>query len=166
MKEHAVIINSFSKKFSMTGWRIGYAAAPLELISVMTKLQENMVACAPLPSQYAAIEALSGEFDDSKRMRDGFRHRRDILIAEINKIDRLKCNKPRGTFYALVNIKETGLDDVDFTYRLLEKKHVAVVPGVTYGDCCSGYIRLAYTMDEDRIREGIKRIKEFTEELG
>lgn len=165
MKDHAVIINSFSKKFSMTGWRIGYTAAPKKLVTAMTKLQENMVACAPLPSQYAAICALETELDATENMRKGFEKRRNVFVNGINKIDKLNCKFPQGTFYAFVNIKDTGLSSVDFAYQLVEKKHVAVVPGITYGDCCEGYIRVAYTMDEDKINEGIKRIKEFVDEL-
>lgn len=165
MKDNAVIINSFSKKFSMTGWRIGYTAAPEKLVNAMTKLQENMVACAPLPSQYAAIAALEKENDDVEIMRQGFQKRRDILVDGINKIEKLSCKKPQGTFYAFVNIKKTGMSCVDFAFQLVEKKHVAVVPGITYGDCCEGYVRMAYTMEEDKIREGIKRIKEFIEEI-
>lgn len=166
MKEHSVIINSFSKKYSMTGWRIGYTAASAELVNAMTMLQENMVSCAPLPSQYAAICALETESDATEQMRQGFQERRDVLVTEINKIDKLHCRKPQGTFYAFVNIKETGLSSVDFAFRLVESKHVAVVPGITYGDCCEGYIRIAYTVNEDKIYEGVRRIKEFVEELG
>lgn len=165
MKEHSVIINSFSKKFSMTGWRIGYALAPKNHIEAMTKLQENIVACAALPSQYAAIKALTEENDECEKMRLGFQERRDVLIEGINSIPKLKCKPPKGTFYAFVNIRETGMTSVEFAYELLEKKHVAVVPGVTYGDCCEGYVRFAYTMDIVKIKEGIERIKEFTEEL-
>ena len=164
MKDHAVIINSFSKRYSMTGWRIGYTAAPGELVGAMTRLQENMVACAPLPSQYAAICALEADSDATEKMREGFKNRRDVFIDGINKIDKLSCRAPQGTFYAFVNIKKTGLSSVDFAYQLLEKKHVAVVPGITYGDCCEGYVRIAFTVDEDKIREGVKRIKEFIEE--
>ena len=165
MKNNAVIINSFSKKFSMTGWRIGYTAAPAELIKAMTMLQENMVSCAPLPSQYAAICALNKESDATERMRKGFQKRRDVLVEEINKIEKLHCREPQGTFYAFVNIKDTGMSSVDFAFRLVEEKHVAVVPGITYGDCCEGYIRIAYTMNDDKIREGVRRIKEFVDEL-
>lgn len=165
MKEHTVVINSCSKEFSMTGWRLGYAAAPRELVSNMTKLQENIVACASLPSQYAAIKAFSTEIPELEDMRKGFESRRNALVNGINKIDKLSCKLPKGTFYAFVNISETGLGSVDFAYRLLEKKQVAVVPGVTYGDRYDGYIRIAYTMNEDKIVEGVKRIKEFADEL-
>ncbi len=165
IKDNLVVINSCSKKYSMTGWRLGYAAAPAELIANMTKLQENIVACASLPSQYAAIEAFKDSTDDTEKMRLGFLNRRNILVEGINKIKNLSCKYPKGTFYAFVNIKDTGLDSITFAYNLLEQKQVAVVPGITYGESCDDHIRIAYTVDEDKIIEGIKRIKEFVEEL-
>lgn len=165
MKEYAVIINSCSKKYAMTGWRLGYAAAPAKLIENMAKFQENIAACAALPSQYAAIEAFKGDDSETERMRKGFEKRRNILIGNINKIDKLSCKYSKGTFYALVNIKKTGMGSEEFAYKLLERKQVAVVPGITYGQCCEGYIRLAYTMDEDKIIQGVNRIKEFVDEM-
>ena len=165
MRERAVIVNSCSKEFAMTGWRLGYAAAPGELVANMTKLQENIIACAPLPSQYAAIEAFKADMPELADMRRGFENRRNVLVNGINKIDSLKCRLPKGTFYAFVNISGTGLNSVDFAYRLLDRKQVAVVPGVTYGDRYDNYIRIAYAMDENKIIEGVKRIKEFTEEI-
>lgn len=165
MKENAVIVNSFSKKFSMTGWRIGYLAGDAELVKTMTKLQENMVACAPLPSQYAAINALKTDSKITDEMVAVFKKRRDILVNEISGIKGLKCNIPQGTFYLLVDIGSTGMSSVDFAYELLRKKHIAVVPGITYGECCEGYVRLAYTISEEKIIAGMARLKEFIEEL-
>lgn len=165
IKEHVVVINSCSKKYSMTGWRLGYAAAPKELIANMTKLQENIAACASLPSQYAAIEAFSNCEEAAEKMRIGFNHRRDVLLQELADCDKLSCKSAKGTFYALVNIKKTNMSSEEFAYKLLDKKQVAVVPGITYGACCEGYIRIAYTMNEEKIREGVKRIKEFVNEL-
>lgn len=166
MKDYTVLINSCSKKFSMTGWRVGYVAAPHELIACMTKFQENIVACASLPSQYAAIEAFSADDSIADNILSGFKNRRRVFIDGINKINKLSCKYPKGTFYAFVNIKETGMGSVDFAYRLLESKQVAVVPGITYGECCEGYIRAAYTIDESEITEGLQRISEFIKELG
>lgn len=165
VKDNVVIINSCSKKYSMTGWRLGYAAVPKELAANMTKLQENIVACASLPSQYAAIAAFGGDDKATEKMREGFEKRRNVFVDGINKIPKLHCKKPKGTFYALVNIKETGLNSVDFAYKLLDEQHVAVVPGITYGDCCEGYVRIAYTMDEEKITEGISRIEKFIKNL-
>lgn len=163
MRENAVVINSCSKEFSMTGWRLGYAAAPRELVGNMTKLQENIVACAPLPSQYAALKAFSTHIPELKKMRAGFEARRNLLVNGINAIDGLACGLPKGAFYAFVNISKTGMDCVDFAYRLLEEKQVAVVPGVAYGEKYGGFVRIAYTMDEDEISEGLARIREFVE---
>lgn len=163
--DRLVVINSCSKRFAMTGWRIGYAAAPSCLIQNMTKLQENIVACAPLPSQYAAIAAFSDENGESKILCEGYKKRRNLLVDGINNIQGLSCKMPKGTFYAFVNIKGTGLSDIDFAYKLLDKKHVAVVPGVTYGKCCEGFVRIAYTVNETLIKEGLRRIEEFVNEL-
>ena len=164
MKERTVIINSLSKEFCMTGWRLGYAAAPAELISAMTMFQENIAACAPLPSQYAAIEALRHP-EYSKGMIEEFTRRKDSLIKEVSKIKGIKVNIPQGTFYAMLNIKSTGLKSEEFAYTLLEKEQVAVVPGITYGECCEGFIRIAFTLEISKIEEGIQRIKRFIEEL-
>lgn len=165
MKDNAVIINSCSKKFSMTGWRVGYAAAPAELVGCMAKFQENIAACASLPSQYAAIEAIKNESQEVEMMRNGFERRRNILVEGINGIDGLSCKCSKGTFYVLVNIKATKMDSVTFAYRLLEEQKVAVVPGITYGKCCDGYVRIACTMDECKIQEGIRRIETFINSL-
>ena len=165
IKDNVVIIDSCSKKYSMTGWRIGYVAAPRELIAAMTKLQENVAACASLPSQYAAIAALSGDDAVTEELKCGFEKRRDVLIEEIRKIKELSCNIPKGTFYAFINIKTLGIGSEEFAYALLESKQVAVVPGITYGQCCEGYIRIAFTLNEDKIKDGIKRIAEFCAEV-
>lgn len=165
MKDHAVIINSCSKRFSMTGWRVGYLAGPAELVTNMPKLQENIAACVTVPAQYAAIKALGGDDSASEAMRDGFEKRRNVLIKGINAVDKLSVNSPKGTFYTMVNIKKTGMKSEEFAYALLEKEQVAVVPGITYGDACEGYIRIAFTMNEDKIEEGVRRIRRFVESL-
>ena len=165
MKEHAVVINSCSKRYSMTGWRVGYLAGPAELVTNMPKLQENIAACVTVPSQYAAIKALSSDDTEPDRMREGFEKRRNVLVKGINSIDKLSVRSPKGTFYAMVNIKETGMTSEEFAYALLEKEQVAVVPGITYGDACEGYVRIAFTMNEDKIEEGVRRMKRFVESL-
>lgn len=165
MRERTVLVNSLSKEFCMTGWRIGYVLAPKELIGVMTKLQENVCACAPLPSQYAAIEALSGKEDYSKDMVDIFTSRRNILYSGLSKIPGLYCNKPEATFYMMVDVSATGLCSYDFCCKLLETVHVACVPGIAYGNSCDRYIRIAFTLDENKIKEGVARIAKFMEGL-
>lgn len=165
MKERTLYINSLSKEFCMTGWRIGYALGPTEIITAMTKLQENVAACAPLPSQYAAMEALRLDKDYSANMASIFAKRRDALVEEIQKCDKLHAIVPDATFYMMVNIKETGMNSVDFAYSLLKHAHVAVVPGITYGKICDTYIRIAFTLDEDLIREGVRRIVKYVNSL-
>ena len=165
MRERTILINSLSKEFCMTGWRIGYVLAPEEVIATMTKLQENVCACAPLPSQYAAIEALNGKGDYSSHMVETFRRRRDLLVDGIHKIPRLSCNTPEATFYLMVNISQTSMSSEQFAIELLKAVHVALVPGITYGQNCDKYVRIAFTLDEEKIKEGIRRIHKFMESL-
>ena len=165
MRERTILVNSLSKEFCMTGYRIGYVLAPEEVVAAMTKLQENVAACAPLPSQYAAIKALSGEEDYSADMVNIFTSRRNLLATELGKSKKLKCTAPEATFYMMVDISSTGMKSIDFCYALLRAKHVAAVPGVTYGNCCDNYIRIAFTIGEEKIVEGARRIVEFADSL-
>ena len=165
MRERTILINSLSKEFCMTGWRIGYALAPKEIIACMTKLQENVAACAPLPSQYAAIEALSGNENYSGQMIKIFTHRRNLLVKGISSIPLLSCSSPEATFYLMVNIAQTGMKSEEFAIKLLQSVQVAVVPGVAYGQSCDDYIRIAFTLDETKINEGIKRIQSYIKQL-
>lgn len=165
MRERTILVNSLSKEFCMTGWRIGYVLAPEIVISTMTKLQENVCACAPLPSQYAAIEALSGKGDYSLHMVETFRKRRDLLVKGIREIPGLSCNAPEATFYLMVNISQTGMNSEEFAIALLKTVHVALVPGIAYGQSCDKYVRIAFTLDEEKITEGLRRIRKFMESL-
>ena len=165
MRERTILVNSLSKEFCMTGWRIGYVLAPSEVIATMTKLQENIVACAPLPSQYAAIEALSGKEDYSANMKQIFTKRRDILVQGIQSIERLKCTPPDATFYLMVDITDTGMKSEEFAFSLLKAVQVAVVPGITYGKSCDNYVRIAFTLSEEKIIEGVSRIRSFIKQL-
>jgi len=165
MRERTILINSLSKEFCMTGYRIGYVLAPEEIIAAMTKLQENVCACAPLPSQYAAIKALSSDEDYSKNMVDIFTERRNTLFEGLSKIEKFGVKAPEATFYMMVDISKTGMDSIDFCYALLRGAHVAAVPGVTYGQCCNHYIRIAFTLDLEKIKEGARRITEFVNRI-
>lgn len=165
MRERTVLVNSLSKEFCMTGYRIGYVLAPSEVIAAMTKLQENVAACTPLPSQYAAIKALGSEEDYSKNMVRIFTERKQCIIDGIRQINGLTCREPDATFYVMVDISSTGMKSVEFAMALLQKQHVAVVPGRTYGQCCDHYVRIAFTRDIDYIKEGLARIRNFMEEL-
>ena len=163
MKKRLVLINSFSKTYSMTGWRIGYAAAPKELIEKMTAFQENIFSCAPMPSQYAAAEALNGPQDYTNYLVKQFEKRRNILVDGLNSIKGIHCIKPQGTFYAFANIKKIETSSVAFALDLLDKVQVALVPGVTYGKAGEGYVRIAFTVREERLKEAIERLKHYVE---
>lgn len=165
MRDRTVVINSLSKEFCMTGWRVGYVLASRDIVANMTKMQENICACAPLPSQHAAIEALGGREDYSANMKSIFAERRDVLAEGINSINGLSCIPPDATFYLMVDISRTGMKSFDFACKLLEEVHVAVVPGVTYGQSCDNYIRMAFTLNIDRIRQGVMRMAQFMKQF-
>ena len=165
MRERTILVNSLSKEFCMTGYRIGYVLGPSEIITAMTKLQENVAACAPLPSQYAAIEALGSTEDYSKDMVQIFTERKECIMESISAIDGLTCREPDATFYLMVDISSTGMNSVDFAIALLKSQHVAVVPGITYGKCCDHYVRIAFTRELDYIRKGVHHIGEFMRSL-
>lgn len=165
MRERTVLINSLSKEFSMTGYRLGYVLGPEEIIAAMTKIQENVAACAPLPSQYAGIEALSGREDYSKNMVDVFTRRMNVLYDGLKDLPKIKCFRPEATFYMMIDISATGMTSIEFAHSLLKNSRVAVVPGIAYGKSCDKYIRIAFTIEEDKIREGTKRIASFVNSL-
>ncbi len=160
MRDRTILVDSLSKKFAMTGWRLGWAVGPKELVAAMTKMQENVAACAPLPSQYGAIEALKDDTDVAY-IRNTFVRRRDLIFQKINECPRLSALKPAATFYIFVNIRETGLKSLDFALKLLESQHVAVVPGVTYGKAYDDYVRIAFTHDVSVLSEACERIRRF-----
>jgi aspartate/methionine/tyrosine aminotransferase len=160
-KEDIVIINSFSKQFAMTGWRVGYVVADERFINEVVKFQQNIAVCVATPNQYAAIEAITNTEKYAGGIKDVFQKRRDVLIRELNKIDKLKFQAPAGTFYAFIDISKTGMNSKFFCFDLLEKQHVAVIPGVAFGEAFDNYIRLAFTVKEGRIIEGIERIKHY-----
>lgn len=159
-KKRTVLIDSLSKEYSMTGWRIGYAYGPKEIIANMVKFQENVAACANVSSQYALIEAYTKQISN-RYILEEFQKRRDFLFEEISKIDLLRPLKPKGTFYMFINIEKTQLKSEEFAYKLLEKEHVAVVPGKAYGDMYDDYIRLAFTHDVSKLKEAVRRLNHF-----
>lgn len=160
-KKGVVIINSFSKEFAMTGWRVGYVVAEEEFINTVVKFQQNIAVCVSTPNQYAAIEAITNKDKYASGIKDVFHKRRNVMTKELSKIDKLKFQAPAGTFYAFIDISTTGLDSKTFCFSLLEKQHVAVIPGVAFGEAFDSYIRLAFTLNEDKIIEGINRIQDF-----
>ncbi len=164
MKERCVLINGFSKTFSMTGWRLGYACGPAELIKEITKIHQYAIMCAPTTSQYAAIEALRSCDEAVEEMRDEYDARRKIIVKGFNSLG-LDCREPKGAFYAFPCIKSTGLSSEEFCERLLYSKKVAVVPGNAFGDSGEGFVRASYCYSIDHIKEALERIGEFLEEL-
>ena len=160
MEDKTILIDSCSKRFAMTGWRIGFAVGPEQIISRMTKMQENVAACAALPSQYAAIRAYSEDYDYSY-IRNEYERRRNVLYNGLCSIQGIKPIKPEATFYCFTDISETGLGCEEFSYLLLKEGHVAVVPGIAYGNQYCNYIRIAFTQKEEQLILALQRIKEM-----
>lgn len=164
MQERCIVINGFSKTYSMTGWRLGYALGPKEIIEQMTKLHQFAIMSAPTTSQYAAIDALRNGSDDIRKMREDYDMRRRYTVHGFREIG-LDCFEPKGAFYVFPCIKSTGLTSEEFAEKLIKSKRVAVVPGNAFGDCGEGFIRVSYCYSIGNIKEAIKRIGEFVKEL-
>ena len=165
MKERCVVINGFSKTYSMTGWRLGYALGPDPVIKQMTKLHQFAIMSAPTNSQYAAIEALKNGDGDIEKMRESYDMRRRFTVNAFREIG-LDCFEPEGAFYLFPCIKSTGLTSEEFCEKLILSKRVAVVPGNAFGDCGEGFIRVSYCYSIDNIKEAVRRVGEFIKELG
>lgn len=164
MKERTIVINGFSKTYSMTGWRLGYALAPAPIIEQMTKLHQFAIMSAPTNSQYAAIEALRNGDKDIEKMREDYDMRRKFTVNAFRKIG-LDCFEPEGAFYVFPCIKSTGLTSDEFAEKLIMSKRVAVVPGTAFGECGEGFIRVSYCYSIENIKKAIDRIEEFINEL-
>lgn len=164
MRERTLVINGFSKRFAMTGWRVGWALAPEPLISSMTQMTENIVACAPLPSQYAALEALSERTDESGILRE-FQLRRDCVLDELSRLPEITCCGIPATFYAFLNVSGSGLTGEEFALKLLREKQVALVHGSAYGGSAyRDFVRIAFTVDCGKLRQAFAKIREFLAE--
>ena len=164
MRERTIVINGFSKAYAMTGWRLGYAMGPKEIIAMMTKLHQFCIMSAPTTAQYAAIEALKNGDNDILHMREQYNMRRRLVVGTLNRIG-LTCFEPKGAFYAFPCIKSTGLSSEDFCKELLHKKHVALVPGTAFGSCGEGYVRLSYSYSLKHLKKALALIEEFVNEL-
>ena len=164
MRERTVVINGFSKAYAMTGWRLGYALGPAEIIEMVTKLHQFCIMSAPTTAQYAAIEALRNGDEDIEKMRDEYDMRRRLVVGSLNEMG-LETFTPEGAFYAFPCIRSTGLSSEDFCTRLLRSKHVALVPGSAFGESGEGYVRLSYSYSIKHLKEALKLIKEFITEL-
>lgn len=165
MKERCILIDGFSKAYAMTGFRLGYAAAPKEVIEIMTKLVENVLSSVNEGVQWGGVAALQGSQDCVDKMKDEYRKRREIIIEGLNDIPGISCIPPKGAFYAFANIKKLGLSSREFAIKLLQDQHVVVVPGNGFGEGGEGFIRLSYATSEETIKEGLKRIRTFAEGL-
>lgn len=164
MRERTVLINGFSKGFAMTGWRLGFIAAPKDLAAAMLKIHQYTMMCAPTMAQYAAIEALQNGADDVEQMRKSYRQRRNFFVQSLNEIG-LTCHMPGGAFYAFPSIQSTGMTSEQFAERLLLEEKVAVVPGHVFGASGEGYIRCSYASSLEQLQEAIRRMKRFLERL-
>ncbi len=164
MKERTILINGFSKAYAMTGWRLGYACGPKEIIKQMTKIHQFAIMCAPTTSQYAAIEALKNGDADVLEMRQAYNQRRRYLIDAFKKMG-LECFEPYGAFYVFPSIKEFGMTSEEFATKFLTEEKVAVVPGTAFGECGEGYLRISYAYSLETLKIAIKRLENFISRL-
>ncbi len=164
MRERTVVINGFSKSYAMTGWRLGYACGPEEIIRQMTKIHQFAIMCAPTTSQCAAIEALKNGDDDVERMRESYDERRRYLVARLNEMG-LHTFEPEGAFYVFPCIKQFGLTSDEFATRLLKEQKVAAVPGSAFGDSGEGFLRISYAYSLENLKKALDRIEIFVEGL-
>jgi len=160
MKERTILVGGFSKTYAMTGWRIGYAAAPREVIASMTKIHQYTMMCAPTMAQVAATEALKSGEDSATEMVEEYNRRRLIIVKGLNNIG-LPCFEPKGAFYAFPSIKGTGMTSEEFAEKLLVEEKVAAVPGSAFGRCGEGYIRCCYATSLADIEEALSKMKRF-----
>jgi len=164
MKERTIVINGFSKSYAMTGWRLGYAAGPADIIKQMTKLHQFSIMCAPTNSQYAAVEALKNGDSDVEMMAEAYDQRRRFLLHELRRIG-LECFEARGAFYVFPCIKSTGMTSEEFATRLLQEEKIAVVPGTAFGDSGEGYLRISYAYSIEKIKQALERIERFVNKI-
>jgi len=165
MKERTIVINSTSKTFSMTGWRIGYAVGPAHLIQYLNKVHQNMSTCASSFAQVGAAYAFKHEKSFTGNMVEEFHKRRDIVIDGLSKIDKIQFVVPKGAFYIFPRIKDLNMSSLEFCNRLLDETGIAVVPGNAFGDSGEGFIRIAYAQSQEQLKEAMVILKEFVEKL-
>jgi len=163
VKNRTVISNSFSKTYSMTGWRIGYTAGPSEVIDAIGRLQDHMTSNPTSIAQMAALEAVRGPQDSIKTMIMAFDERRRLMVRRLNEMSNIQCEMPQGAFYTFPNIESTGLTSMEFAKRLLDEEHVAVIPGIGFGS--DGNVRLTYATSTQEIERGMDRMEKFCSRL-
>ncbi|WP_223594221.1 aminotransferase [Neobacillus bataviensis] len=165
MYDRTILINGFSKGFAMTGWRLGFLAAPAPFVEVMLKIFQYTTMCAPTMLQHGAIEALRNSYHDVETMKRSYRRRRNFVVQTLNKIG-LDCHIPGGAFYVFPSIKATGLTSEQFAEQLLMQERVAVVPGHVFGESGEGYVRCSYATSMAQLQEALKRMQRFLESKG
>lgn len=164
MRERTVIINGYSKAYAMTGWRMGYALGPVEILSVMTRIHQYAIMCTPTTSQYAALEATRHGDEDIKTMKVAYNQRRRFLVERLNSMG-LPCFEPLGAFYVFPSIEKTGMTSMEFANALLKEQKVAVVPGTAFGDCGEGFLRVSYAYSIENLRIAMDRIEVFMKQF-
>lgn len=164
MKERTIFLHGFSKAFAMTGWRVGYACGPQNVIDAMMKIHQYAIMCAPTMAQAAALEALKRGGNEMAKMRESYRARRDFFVRKLNEAG-LPCHLPNGAFYAFCEVSHTGLSEEEFAQRLLKEQHVAIVPGTAFGPGGAGFCRCSYATGMSELAEAAKRIKAFVSSL-
>ncbi len=164
MQERTILINGFSKAYAMTGWRLGYACGPQNIITQMTKIHQFAIMCAPTTSQYAAIEALKNGDEDVKEMREAYNQRRRYLVNAFREMG-LECFEPFGAFYVFPCIKEFGMTSDEFATRFLEEEKVAAVPGTAFGNSGEGFLRISYAYSLDNLKIAMERFERFVNKL-
>ena len=164
MRERTIVINGFSKAYAMTGWRLGYAMGPEEIITQMTKIHQFAIMCAPTTSQYAAVEAVRNGDEDVKMMRKSYDQRRKFLMNAFKEMN-LPCFEPFGAFYVFPDIREFGMTSEDFAFALLDAQNLAVVPGTAFGNSGEGFLRISYAYSLEKLKIAMERIAVFIEEL-
>ena len=162
MKERTILINGFSKAYAMTGWRLGYAVGPQEIIDQMIKIHQFAIMCAPTTSQYAAVEALRNGDADVEMMRDAYDARRRFLVTRLREMG-LPCFEPYGAFYVFPCIKSLGMTSDEFANKLLQEEKLAVVPGTAFGDCGEGFLRISYAYSVEKLKIALERLERFVE---
>lgn len=165
MKERTITLNGFSKAYSMTGWRIGYVAAPKELILQLNKIHQHNTTCAPSFVQRAAIMALRDEKNEVSDMVKEYKNRRDYAVSAINSIEGISCKNPKGAFYIFINVKALGKSSAQLADYLLEHEKIALVPGDVFGENGEGYLRMSFANSYENIVEGCRRLKTGIESL-
>jgi aminotransferase len=160
LRKNTVYFNGFSKSFAMTGWRVGFACGPKDIIAGMTKIHQYTIMCVPITSQMAAAEALVSGKRSVEEMKREYRRRREFVVGELNQMG-LPCHNPQGAFYVFPSIKNSGLGSLEFSQKLLKEEKVAVVPGTAFGACGEGYIRISYASSMESLKEALERMKRF-----